>query len=63
VCETLFKCNQLGGISVTMLAEASLLNEDTTEDEEDAGKKSFFVDTLIVIGEIQCPRIKAKDVY
>jgi hypothetical protein len=45
-----------------MLAEASLLNEDT-EDEEDSGKKSFFVDTLIVIGEIQCPRIKAKDLY
>jgi hypothetical protein len=46
-----------------MLAEANLLNEDATEDEEDAGKKSFFVDTLIVIGEIQCPRIKAKDLY
>jgi hypothetical protein len=46
-----------------MLAEASLLNEVTTEDEEDAGKKSFFVDTLIVIGEIKCPRIKAKDLY
>jgi hypothetical protein len=45
-----------------MLAEASLLNEDTTEDEEDA-EKSFFVDTLIVIGEIKCPRIKAKNVY
>ena len=45
-----------------MLAEASLLEEDT-EDEEDKGKRSFFIDTLIVIGEIKCPRIKAKDVY
>jgi hypothetical protein len=34
-----------------MLAEASLLEEDT-EDEEDAGKRSFFIDTLIVIGEM-----------